>query len=210
MARRTKEEALATRDRILDTAEMLFQQRGVSRTSLHELATAAGVTRGAIYWHFHDKADVFNAMMARVCLPLEESCGAGELGPGDDPLAAIREGLVAMFRRTMSDAQIRRVFEIATHKVEYVEELLAVRDRHLQVRNDYLRQTERGLRLAQRRGRLQAGASPRTLAIGLHALVDGLIQNWMLDPKAFDLVRVGRQTVDTYLAGMNKGCDPPD
>jgi len=203
MARRTKEEALATRDRILDTAELLFQQRGVSRTSLHELATAAGVTRGAIYWHFHDKADVFNAMMARVCMPLEESCGACELALAEDPLATIRDGLVDMFRRTVNDAQLRRVFEIATHKVEYVDELLAVRDRHVQVRNDYLRQTERALRLAQRRGHLEPGATPRTLAIGLHALVDGLIQNWMLDPKAFDLVRVGRQTVDTYLAGVS-------
>jgi TetR/AcrR family acrAB operon transcriptional repressor len=208
MARRTKEEALATRDRILDTAELLFQQRGVSRTSLHDLATAAGVTRGAIYWHFQDKADVFNAMMARVCLPLEESCDACETALADDPLATIRDGLVDMFKRTVNDEQIRRVFEIATHKVEYVEELLAVRDRHLQVRNDYLRQTERALRLAQRRGQLDNGSSPRQLAIGLHALVDGLIQNWTLDPVAFDLVRVGRRAVDTYLAGMNSRKHP--
>ena len=104
MARRTKEEALATRDRILDTAELLFQQRGVSRTSLHDLATAAGVTRGAIYWHFQDKADVFNAMMSRVCLPLEESCGACEVALAEDPLATIRAGLVDMFRRTVDDA----------------------------------------------------------------------------------------------------------
>jgi TetR/AcrR family transcriptional regulator, acrAB operon repressor len=205
MVRRTKEEALATRDRILDTAELLFQQRGVSRTSLHDLATAAGVTRGAIYWHFHDKADVFNAMMARVCLPLEESCGACEMSMAADPLATIRDGLVDMFRRTTNDARIRRVFEIATHKVEYVEELLAVRDRHVQVRNDYLRHTERALRMAQRRGQLEAGASPRTLAIGLHALVDGLVQNWMLDTKAFDLARVGRRAVDAYLAGISSG-----
>jgi len=203
MVRRTKEEALATRDRILDTAELLFQKRGVSRTSLHELATAAGVTRGAIYWHFNDKADLFNAMMARVCLPLEESGNACDVALAADPLATIRDGLVDMFRRTVKDAQIRRVFEIATHKVEYVEELLAVRDRHVQVRNNYLRQTERGLRHAQRQGQVDASASPRTLAIGLHSLVDGLIQNWTLDPKAFDLVRAGRGAVDTYLRGLS-------
>ena len=90
MVRRTKEQALATRDRILDAAERLFQQRGVSRTSLHELALAAGVTRGAVYWHFNDKADVFNAMMARVCLPLEESCNACEIALAADPLATMR------------------------------------------------------------------------------------------------------------------------
>ncbi|RZI93264.1 MAG: TetR family transcriptional regulator, partial [Rubrivivax sp.] len=73
MVRRTKEDALATRDRLLDAAEHLFQAKGVSRTSLNDIATAAGTTRGAIYWHFKDKADLFNAMMERVTLPLEES-----------------------------------------------------------------------------------------------------------------------------------------
>ena len=48
MVRRTKEEALATRDRLLDAAEHVFQRHGVSRTSLHDIAAAAGVTRGAI------------------------------------------------------------------------------------------------------------------------------------------------------------------
>ena len=51
MARRTKEEALATRSHILDTAERLFEAHGVSRTSLHDIAQAAPDTR-AIYWHF--------------------------------------------------------------------------------------------------------------------------------------------------------------
>jgi TetR/AcrR family acrAB operon transcriptional repressor len=61
MARRTKEDALATRDSILDAAELLFVEQGVSRTTLQHIATAAGVTRGAIYWHFLDKGAMFNA-----------------------------------------------------------------------------------------------------------------------------------------------------
>ena len=73
MARRTKEDALATREALLDAAELVFEQRGVSRTSLSDIAKAAGVTRGAVYWHFKDKADLFTAMMDRVVLPLDES-----------------------------------------------------------------------------------------------------------------------------------------
>src|ERR1700688_3142706 len=72
MVRRTKEEALETRNRILDTAEQVFVEKGVSNTSLAQLAEAAGVTRGAIYWHFKNKADLFDAMMSRVVLPMEE------------------------------------------------------------------------------------------------------------------------------------------
>ncbi|MBY0439824.1 MAG: TetR family transcriptional regulator, partial [Burkholderiales bacterium] len=57
MPRRTKDAARATHARILDMAEIEFQRRGVSRTSLTDIARAAGVTRGAVYWHFRDKAD---------------------------------------------------------------------------------------------------------------------------------------------------------
>src|SRR4051812_40843078 len=66
MARRTKEEAKETRNRILDTAEKVFVKKGVSNTSLAQLAQAAGLSRGAIYWHFRNKAALFDAMMKRV------------------------------------------------------------------------------------------------------------------------------------------------
>ena len=52
MARRTKAEAQATRNALIDAAERLFDSQGVSRTSLQDIAQAAGATRGAIYWHF--------------------------------------------------------------------------------------------------------------------------------------------------------------
>ena len=72
MARKTKEEALETRNLILDTAQKVFYSKGVAHTSLNDIARAAGVTRGAIYWHFQNKADLFNAMLERVILPIEE------------------------------------------------------------------------------------------------------------------------------------------
>ena len=48
VARSTKQEALATRNRLLDAAEVLFQAQGVSQTSLQQIAQQAGATRGAI------------------------------------------------------------------------------------------------------------------------------------------------------------------
>ena len=65
MPRRTKEDALATRNSLLDAAERVFLAQGVAGTSLNDIAQEAGTTRGAIYWHFRDKADLFTAMMDR-------------------------------------------------------------------------------------------------------------------------------------------------
>lgn len=202
MGRRTKEDALATRSSLLDAAECLFQAKGVSHTSLNDIALAAGTTRGAVYWHFTDKADLFNAMMERVTLPLENAFLRAATDPDTDPLPRLREGVLKALRHTARDAQTRRVFEVATHKVEYVDALGAVRSRHIAVRQQFLDHIQRALRGSARfRGKrlaLPAAAAAR----GLHALVDGLIQNWLLDPAAFDLVRTGGQTVDCYLAGL--------
>jgi len=202
MARRTKEEALATRGRILDAAERVFQAHGVSNTSLHNIALAAGVTRGAVYWHFKDKGDLFNAMMARVCLPMEEGAAGLAAAAASPPLETLRAHLRGILERVAADAQVRRVFQIATQKVEYVDEMAAVRERHLQMRRDHLAVLARLLRAAQQRGDIVPAPPARQLAIGLHALVDGLIQNWMLDPANFALRAVGCRAVETHLAGL--------
>ena len=104
--------------------------------------------------------------------------------------------------QTVADPQTRRVFEVATHKVEYVESLCAIRERHVRMRNEatgYFRAAL--LRAAEVRGaRLPVPAT--VAAQGLHALVDGLIQDWLLDPLAFDLEVTGPKAVDTYLRGL--------
>ena len=204
MPRKTKEEALATRTRLLDAAEHLFASHGVAGTSLHNVALAAGVTRGAVYHHFVDKADLFNAMMARVCLPMEESVDALSLVAGAAPLDKLRSHFLHILARVAADPQVQRVFEIAIHKVEYVGELVAVRTRRLQLRQDHLAMLEELLQAAQQRGDLAHTPTARQMAIGLHGLLDGLIQTWMLDP-AFDLVRAGQDAVQAQLAGLACG-----
>lgn len=204
MARRTKEDALATRHSLLDTAELLFQAQGVSRTSLNDIARSAGTSRGAIYWHFKDKADLFNAMMERVTLPLEQAFEfqSPEKEPDADPLERIRQVMHGALRQIATDARTRRVFEVATQKVEYVDELQAVRLRHLAVRNEFLLQMEHGLTLAAAAQNLVLRISITSAAQGLHAMADGLIQNWLLDTGAFDLVVSSGQVIDIYLTGL--------
>lgn len=202
MARHTKEEALATRHRLLDAAEVLFQAQGVSQTSLQQIAEQAGATRGAVYWHFKDKADLFNAMMERVTLPLEAAVQASGSAGEDDPLAEIERVLLAALKTVTTDLQVRRVFDVATHKVEYTHDMASVQRRHLTMRNACVTDFERALRLAARKRRIRLAIPAPSAAQGLHALISGLIQNWLLDPAAFDLVLVGRRAFGAYVSGL--------
>lgn len=210
MARRTKEEAQETRNKLLDAAECVFQAQGVSRTSLQDIATRAGATRGAVYWHFKDKADLFNAMMERVTLPMEEAFNPAESDPegsgNANALKRILQSTLNALKQIVTDPQTRRVFEVATQKVEYVEELQAVRLRHLAVRKGFLSHIEQSMETASRQAGLQLPASTSVAAQGLHALIDGLIQNWLLDPQSFDLLEVGQSVIGVYLGGLGFSC----
>jgi TetR/AcrR family acrAB operon transcriptional repressor len=201
MVRRTKEEALATRESILDAAEQLFLKQGVSSTTLQHIATAAGVTRGAIYWHFEDKAAVFNALMERARMPLEAALQLLDRAETEDPLRDLLEYSMSVFRMTTEDPRARRVFEIATLKMEYVDELSAVRARRRQNVIEWEGRAISRVAIGVRQGQIRKDADAKAVALGLWALTEGLIRNWLIAP-SFDLVAVGTDVVSTYLNGL--------
>ena len=145
MVRRTKEDAEITRNRLLDAAQEVFDMKGVTGASLSDVAQAAGLTRGAIYWHFENKVDLFNAMLRRTTLPFEQALAAGELisERGGAALVAMLDVVRLVLRSVDSDETTRRVFDIAIHKTECVGELLAVRERRIQEAQQFTQQIGR-------------------------------------------------------------------
>ncbi|MBN2830550.1 MAG: TetR/AcrR family transcriptional regulator [Candidatus Cloacimonetes bacterium] len=61
--RRTKEDAQVTRQIILDAALRVFYLKGFSATSINDICIEAGVTKGALYWHFESKELLFIEML---------------------------------------------------------------------------------------------------------------------------------------------------
>ena len=202
MARRTKEDALATRHQLLEAAERVFAEKGVSRASLQDIAQAAGASRGAIYWHFKNKADLFNAMMERIILPMEQALQQIGHDAVQDPLQELQAAILSPIRSIVSDERTRRVFEVATLKIEYVDELLVIKARHVQAYADGLREIHRSLVEAASRRGLSLPMPPAIAAQGLQALMVGLIHTWLLAPQAFELVPVAESAVAAYLAGL--------
>lgn len=198
MARRTKAQALATRSALLDAAEHLFYEQGVSRTTLQDIALAAGVTRGAVYWHFADKGALFNAMLERVLLPLEASDALFAPGRGGaDPLQDLAQHLHGVFERMIGNPQARRVYEIVLHRIEYVGEMSVVLARLQLARAGHLAQIQQALAAAG-----VPAKHRRTQALGLHAVVSGLFETWLLEGEAFDLLPAADQAIGTFLRGV--------
>ncbi|WP_165794714.1 TetR family transcriptional regulator [Kinneretia aquatilis] len=188
---------------LLDAAEQLFQQRGVSRCSLQDIALSAGVTRGAIYWHFKDKAELFDAMMDRATMPLEEGMDVNVDAKGVLSLRDLRWGLVNVFYSAMHNERTRRVFEIAMQKVEYTGEMQALKERKLQSHRNWREQNRLCFEHAIEIGQLPPSLNTSRAAVALVALVDGLLHQWIMDPESFDLMDVGQTAIEGFLNSLS-------
>src|SRR3546814_18293365 len=70
--KRTKEEAAETKRQILKAAELLFLEQGYEAVTPDEIATASGVSRGAVHFHYVNKAGLPHALRDEAQLPMQE------------------------------------------------------------------------------------------------------------------------------------------
>jgi len=209
--RRTKEEAEKTRIAILAAAERLFLERGVAHTSLDQIARDAGVTRGAVYWHFQNKAHLFHAMLDQVRLPPEQMTERLCLCHGQQPLQmliALRNLTIEAIGALRSNEQKRRIFTILLHRCEFTEELREAEERHQAFINLFIDLCEDLLRKAA--DALRPGVTPRLAALSLHAQVVGLFSDYTRDPELFAEADA-RALIDPLFRGLARDWpDDPD
>jgi TetR/AcrR family acrAB operon transcriptional repressor len=199
MARCTKEEALETRNRILDAAENIFHTQGVAHTSLADVAEAANVTRGAIYWHFKNKHDLFDAMCARVRLPMEAMKAAAADKHASDPLSQLRTTGIIILEEAVNNPHSQKVFDILCHKCEFVDVMdpIFVRQQECHVQGGA--NIERIISEAISVGQLPFDLDPHLGRIAFHAMLLGLLNNWLFAPTIFDLGKDAEKLIDASL-----------
>ncbi len=203
--RRTKEESERTRQRILAAARKIFSSRGVARTTLEQIAAAAKVTRGAIYWHFTDKTELFYAMREQISVPMLDRMEIAPLGAAAaDPLGGVASYLLGVVDSMLRDPATRQTFEIIHFKCEYVEEL------HLELRRHYARCTEltralaRAYRDAKRSGYLRKGLQPELAALATCAFLIGLVRLWLYDREGKRVRARAARLIAEHLAGYRR------
>lgn len=202
MVRRTREAAAATREQLLDAAERVFRDQGVTRTSLAEIAAEAGVTRGAVYWHFRDKADLFAAMCERATSPMDALVEQAHEATTASPLESLRELCVDALRHLADDARTRAVFEIMFHKSELAGELAGIAERHDRDCGHARACVGTVIARAVAAGELARDTDVALAAHAMHAYVTGVMHEWTLDATAYDLRASAPALVDTFIAGL--------
>ncbi|WP_142847721.1 TetR family transcriptional regulator [Telmatospirillum sp. J64-1] len=192
MGRKTKAEAAETRERILEAAERIFFENGVMRTTLEQIAKEAGVTRGAIYWHFSNKLELFQELHERVRLPQEEMFQRAIADRHPDPLQLMEETVYSCLDLLSKDEQRQRIYTILTCRCEYVGEMLYALERQRDVDEELLTDVKQAFHLAQEQGMLSPAWTPETASRVFVSFMSGLFSDWLRYGMNFEIVQTGR------------------
>jgi TetR/AcrR family transcriptional regulator, acrAB operon repressor len=203
--RRTKEDSEQTRRQILDAARGVFARQGVTRTTLEQIARAAGVTRGAIYWHFADKTELFYAMREQVSLPMVDRTGFAWF-PADtaDPLGSVERFLMGVLEALTGDRATRETFQIMGFKCEYVGELERELDLHNSRCAELYTKLTAVYRRAERAGQLRKGLKPAPAALATCSFLVGLVRLWLLDTTGRRVRSKSKSVVKSHVESLRR------
>ena len=200
MARKTKQDAEKTYLALLDAAADLFLQKGTSRTTLQEIAAHAGLTRGAIYWHFKGKDEIVRQIWEAHAQSHHDRFISTLCNLPDEGAARIfRELLHDILSITVNDHRAGRAISIVLHIVEFTTEETELQHYLGKRHDDFVSAMITACRFLQGKHALKAGIPPELAAKGTLCYVFGLV-NQYLSPHPFaDLKLEGEELLDTYL-----------
>ena len=200
--RRTKEEAKKTRGSILDAAVKKFAEKGVAATTLSEIAEEANVTRGAIYWHFKDKLDIFDALHARVYKPLSDLLEQEIEKEHPDPLQRLQEICKYLLSNIEEDKHLKYSLSLFWVECDYNKEWLPFREKHYYRKNESIELLSYFAQMASEKGMLADGVDARILSLSLFCFLRGIVIAHIRQPELFDLQKEGFLMIDQFFQGI--------
>ncbi|TRB29803.1 TetR family transcriptional regulator [Agrobacterium fabrum] len=202
--RRTKAEAEETRQAILAAAERVFFKKGVANSSLDEVAAAAGVTRGAIYWHFSSKADLFIGLYESVALPESDLLDFGDPDlKGTALLAKIEEATCKWLALLAEDEQRQRIMTISL-RTNYSDEFAPVLHAQEELDRHHKDVLEAAFQRVQSEGVFNDNWTAESALGALYGLLKGIVYDWLLFGKRFDLVKEGAEAMHRLMKGFQR------
>ncbi|EAB1451817.1 acrEF/envCD operon transcriptional regulator [Escherichia albertii] len=198
MAKRTKAEALKTRQELIETAIVQFAQYGVSKTTLNDIADAANVTRGAIYWHFENKTQLLNEMWLQQPSLRELIQERLIEGLDSNPLQYLREKIIVGLQYIAEIPRQQALLQILYHKCEFNDEILAeavIREKM----GFNLRILREVLQACQKQGYMANHLDLDVVTIVIDGAFSGIVKNWLMNTASFDLYKQAPVLVDNVL-----------
>ncbi|MCW8195909.1 TetR family transcriptional regulator [Proteobacteria bacterium 005FR1] len=202
MARKTKAEALATRADILDAAIQVFMDKGVAGATLEQIAEAAGVTRGAIYWHFKNKLEIFRELNNEVQSSFVQTLLEDLDREHEEPLEQLRELCIELLVDLERNPRKRSILLILFLRCDYSGEMAAELQQQQENQRKNVRVFANYFKRAIDKGHLAREVDPNVLSMSLMCYLSGIVFESFRCPGALNLKSNAGKLVDQFFSGL--------
>jgi len=197
--RRRKEERPGD---IVAAALQIFAEKGFAGAKVEEIATRAGLSKGAVYLYFPTKEDLFRAVVQQAVLPNIDAL-ARPLADQDGPFADRLRALLPRFAELLTVLPLGAVAKMVIGESRNFPELARVW--HDEIVQRAVGILASRIEAAQAAGEVRPG-DPRTHVFSIIGpMVMGILWRETLTPVGgadIDLPAIARQHVETVLAGL--------
>ena len=204
MVKKTREESLVTRETILNAAIDVFFDKGVARASLEEIAERAGVTRGAIYWHFRNKCDIFDALHEQLHESVMETILTDLETDHPQPLQQLEKLCVALLRDLASDSSKCKVLSIFIMKSDYSGDMAVFLERQHANKMKSIELFAKYFERARKLGLLNESLDPHTVTLSLSFFMTGIVHEHVYYPGLFDLNKQAPELMKQFFSGLTE------
>lgn len=201
--RRKKEDAEQTRQNILKAAAKIFSDKGFARSTLDEVAKAAKVTRGAIYWHFENKTEIYKALHEDLHRPFIDMMVEDFENNHLAPLMQLREFTIKILLDLENDEQKRQSLILFLMRANYTGELAHLKEDHLAKKAESQNALAQYFLKAKARGELSKDADHNFLAEAWGCYIRGILFEYLSDTESFTLTEKAPKLVDLFFNMLN-------
>lgn len=188
------------RQRILDAALREFAAKGYHRAILDEIAARAGVSKGAVYWHFENKRALFLAVVLEELSRLTKYLEAVVADGGQPAVARIEAFIVANLTYYADHPEFGNLIKVFnTPGGPELDMEIIVSDDYRKLRAIVDTLLQEGIRQGELVPDHAAVAAPMLIA-----MLDGLMFQWVLEPQAVPLRELASNVASAFLEGIVK------
>lgn len=203
--RKTKTEAQKTRRYLLDAALEVFWRDGVTRASLQAIAQEAGVTRGALYWHFKNKEDLFETLFEQQYADFFAAFNDQTLRDNQDVWTHLQHNLTTMFETLATRESKHKFCNVMFSKCEQTAGNETITELACRYHRLFQKQIAYALQLSREQGRLPENTDIELAAIYLESSLVGLIKIWIDEPERFDLIAKSKRVIAANMRVLQQG-----
>lgn len=202
MVRRTKEEAQKTRDEILTAASKVFCDNGFANSSLEDIATEANVTRGAIYWHFKNKNDIFEALHDQLRCPLVELLLRELEENHPDPISQLQQNCTKLLIELNEDDHQRRILTLFMKKSDYHGDLECCKISHDEKKAKHLNALKSYFDMAKTKSNQLQEYDSEALAQSISFFMKGIIMDFLENPENMNVRERAPLLMEIFFSGL--------